>query len=189
MADTKHLYSGDFPKLPISLLETAMQVGSFMNQFDGPVDPWYFEWVEFKEAVNSYRGDDLKYDGFSNGRFNQDGGTIKAMVAKIADFIRVALAFHLPGEDFYDLVESIEEFTNSKVAQENNWADFKNTGTHPHLVYRGASFEFSNPDWPDYFYSLVMTVRLSEPVGDISAEVDAMRLLVKKGFKAPKEQD
>ncbi|KAF9257992.1 delta-endotoxin CytB, partial [Marasmius fiardii PR-910] len=145
-------------------------------------------------------GDDLRADGFSNTRIYQDGQTIEAFVKKIVDFLGVALAVNLTPEDIARLVEHIERIlTNLEVAKENNWAHFNNTGASPSWMYQ-IRFAFPYPDLPDYFYSLVTTIKFQansvrdetwwfqltkETKGNVSADVDAMRLMVKKGFMDP----
>ncbi|KAF9258004.1 delta-endotoxin CytB [Marasmius fiardii PR-910] len=199
MTDDKHPRFEEFSKLPESLIPTALQVARFAQHYIEFGSSVFFKWSEFKEAVNNYPGDDLEYDGFSNNRINQQGQTVEALVDKIVDYTRVVLNVNLTATDIAELTRIIlNMLTNLEGAQKNNLAHFNNTGTDPHWLYK-ILFAFPNPDLPDYFYSLVMTIKLQKAVGDeawwfrlaketkgdISADIDAMRLIVKKGFRDP----
>ncbi|KAJ3814069.1 delta-endotoxin CytB [Lentinula aff. lateritia] len=208
-----------FSKLPENLVTTAIQVLQFSAHFVDLKEPKTFHWDQFLDGINSYKGmfinalclsdrglltrlgDDLTFDKYQNNTINQQSATVSIMVDKIVDFLRVVLSVALSEEDISALSKNIETtFTNLKEAKDNGWADFStsSSSSNSSWEYR-VLFAFPNPDLPDFFYSLVTTIKLEADIQEESswwglesstrknfaATIDAMELVVLKGFKDP----
>ncbi|KAJ3878657.1 delta-endotoxin CytB [Lentinula edodes] len=190
-----------FSKLPANLVTTAIQVLQFSAHFVDLKEPKTFHWDQFLDGINSYKGDDLTFDKYQNNTINQQSATVSIMVDKIVDFLRVVLSVALSEEDISALSKNIETtFTNLKEAKDNGWADFStsSSSSNSSWEYR-VLFAFPNPDLPDFFYSLVTTIKLEADIQEESswwglesstrknfaATIDAMELVVLKGFKDP----
>ena len=140
-------------------------------------------------------------DKFQSNTIAQQTVSVKDMASKIVGFLKVALSVDLAQRDVDALVKEVEAtFTGLKEAKANGWADFTKfySGNNSSWQYR-VQFAFPNPDLPDYFYSLVTTIRLQADIleesswwglqsssrHNFSASIDAMELIVMKGFKDP----
>ncbi|KAF8827802.1 delta-endotoxin CytB [Lentinula edodes] len=190
-----------FSKLPENLVTTAIQVLQFSAHFVDLKEPKTFHWDQFLDGINNYKGDDLTFDKYQNNTINQQSATVSIMVDKIVDFLRVVLSVALSEEDISALSKNIETtFTNLKEAKDNGWADFStsSSSSNSSWEYR-VLFAFPNPDLPNFFYSLVTTIKLEADIQEESswwglesstrknfaATIDAMELVVLKGFKDP----
>jgi hypothetical protein len=195
----------NFSKLPPHLVPTSMQVTQFASNFvkteqDGRKS---FSWPDFQQAVSEYPGDDLAIDKFQNNGLHPGEKTVSTVVDQIVDFLRVAVGVFLSAADIEALKGTIEiAFTNLREMSSRGFVDFKqsNGGPNSSLEYR-IQIAFPNPDLPDYFYSLVTTIKLEANISDesewwelsrdssknFSATIGAMRLIVTKGFRNPKQ--
>ncbi|KAJ3910734.1 delta-endotoxin CytB [Lentinula edodes] len=190
-----------FSKLPQNLVMTAMQVMQFSGNFVDLKQPKTFHWDQFLNGINSYKGDDLTFDKYQNNRINQQSATVSTMVDKIVEFLCVVLSIALTKKDISALGKNIETtFTNLEKAKDNGWADFSksSSSSNSSWEYR-VLFAFPNPDLPDFFYSLVTTIKLEADIKEESswwglqhsdrrnfaATIDAMELVVLRGFKNP----
>ncbi|KAJ3845858.1 delta-endotoxin CytB [Lentinula lateritia] len=187
---------------------TAMQVMQFSGHFVDLKQPKTFHWDQFLNGINNYKGmsidcvtfsrlrlsllvlgDDLMFDKYQNNRINQQSATVSTMVDKIVDFLCVVLSVALTEKDISALSKNFETtFTNLENARDNGWADFSM-----------MLFAFPNPDLPDFFYSLVTTIKLEADIKEekswwglvhsdrrnFAATIDAMELIVLRGFKNP----
>ncbi|KAF9256852.1 delta-endotoxin CytB [Marasmius fiardii PR-910] len=200
MSTPEEVFFDEFSKLPGPLVPTSLQVAKFASHYLDLNPPKSFKWPEFQQAVASYTGDDLALIKYDNNTIYQQERTVEIMVDKIVDFLKLALGVVLSAADIAALTQTIlTTFTNLKVAESKNFADFTKTATNSSWQYR-IQFAFPNPDLPDYFYSLVTTIKLQAEVheetwwfqlvketsSNFSAEIDSMRLAVQKGFKDPK---
>jgi hypothetical protein len=164
-------------------------------------DKRWFDWNSFKSSVDSYNGDDLTFDKYKSTSIARSESTVKTMVDKIVNFLVEALSVAMDDGAIKALTSTIEAtFTNLKEKSSNGFLDFNksNDGSNSSWEYR-IQFAFLNPDLEDYFYSLVTTIKLEANVSDesawwslvssssksFSATIDAMKLVVKKGFKNP----
>ncbi|KAJ3893047.1 delta-endotoxin CytB [Lentinula edodes] len=209
-----------FSKLPQNLVMTAVQVMQFSGHFVDLKQPKRFHWDQFLNGINSYKGmsvncvtvfrlrltllvlgDDLTFDKYQNNTINQQSATVSTMVDKIVDFLRVVLSIALTKEDIDALTKNIDTtFRNLREAKDHGWADFStsNSSSNSSWEYR-VLFAFPNPDLPDFFYSLVTTIKLEADIKEESswwglqhsdrrnfaATIDAMELVVLRGFKNP----
>ncbi|THU89956.1 volvatoxin A2 precursor [Dendrothele bispora CBS 962.96] len=201
MSDDTPAYFNEFSKLPANLVTTSLQVMKFTGRFVKLQDPKSFDWSGLQNAINAYKGDDLTFDKFKENTINQSEATVSTMVDKIVDFLRIVLSVVLNPQDVAALRKNIETtFTDLKTAKDNGWADFSksSSGQNSSWEYR-VLFAFPNPDLPDFFYSLVTTIKLEANIKEesswwglqsstsknFSAAIDAMELVVMKGFKDP----
>lgn len=157
-----------------------------------------FDWPGFKNGVSNYKGDDLTFDVFSETTINQGTVSVQSMVKKIVDFLAKALAVTIDTEALAATIEAT--FTNLKSAKSNGWADFSSSShqSNSSWEYR-IQFAVPNQDLTDFFWSLVTTIKLEADIQEesswwglqssteknFSATIDAMRLVVMKGFKDP----
>lgn len=164
-------------------------------------DKRWFDWDSFKTSVQQYDGDDLTFDKFKHNTIASSQSTVKIMVDKIVKFLVEALSVVLDESAIKSLSATIETtFTSLKEKSSNGFLDFSksNDGHNSSWEYR-IQFAFPNLDLPDYFYSLVTTIMLEADVSNesewwglvasssknFSATIDAMELVVMKGFKKP----
>ncbi|KAK7032131.1 hypothetical protein VNI00_013305 [Paramarasmius palmivorus] len=215
MSGEDPVYFDQFSKLPPNLVITAIEVTKFAAHYVNLEDPKSFKWQEFLDGINSYPGklivpnslqikcDDLAMDKFQNNTINQQTATVQTMVDKIVDFLRVVLSVALSGADIAALAKNIETtFTDLRTAKENGWADFSKSSSSNNSSWQyRVQFAFPNPDLPDYFYSLVTTIKLEADIKEesswwglesstqknFSAVIDAMQLIVSQGFKDPRK--
>lgn len=162
-------------------------------------DKVWFDWGSFTTSVNNYKGEDLTFDKYKNTTIASSESTVSTMVERIVKFLVEALSVVLDQKDITSLRTTIETtFTNLKEKSSNGFLDFNksNDGHNSSWEYR-VQFAFPNLDLPDYFYSLVTTIKLEADVSEesewwglvasssknFSAVIDAMELVVKKGFK------
>lgn len=158
----------------------------------------WFDWPEFKAAIDNYKGDDLTFDKFKNTTITRSEAKVTVIVDKIVKFLLDALSVSI---DVKELAATIEAtFTNLKQAKSNGWANWStsNVETNSSWEYRIA-FAVPNPDLAEYFYTLVTTIKLEADIRDetgwfgltssssknFSTIIDAMELVVAKGFKGP----
>ncbi|KAJ3814067.1 delta-endotoxin CytB [Lentinula aff. lateritia] len=209
-----------FSKLPQNLVMTAMQVMQFSGHFVDLKQPKTFRWDQFLNGINNYKGmsidcvtfsrlrlsllvlgDDLTFDKYQNNRINQQSATVSTMVDKIVDFLCVVLSVALTEKDISALSKNIETtFTNLENARDNGWADFSMSSSSSNSSWEyQVLFAFPNPDLPDFFYSLVTTIKLEADIKEekswwglvhsdrrnFAATIDAMELVVLRGFKNP----
>ncbi|KIY61619.1 delta-endotoxin CytB [Cylindrobasidium torrendii FP15055 ss-10] len=189
-----------FSKLPGSLVPTSLQVMKFSGVYVHiDDDKKWFDWASFKSAVDNYSGDDLAIDKFKSTTISRSESTVTVMVEKIVNFLRDALAIIIDPKELAATIEAT--FTNLKEAKSNGWADFskESSQNNSSWEYR-ILFAVPNPDLDEWFYSLVTTIKLTADIQEesswwglvssssknFSATVDAMELVVQKGFKNPK---
>ncbi|KAI0827133.1 delta-endotoxin CytB [Trametes gibbosa] len=188
-----------FSKLPAPLVPTSLQVMKYTGNFVKVTnDKKAFDWAAFKNSVNAYKGDDLTFDKFKESTIARSDATVKVMVDKIVKFLLEALAVVIDAGELAATIEAT--FTNLKSAKSNGWADFNksSTSSNSSWEYR-IMFAVPNPDLADFFYSLVTTIKLEANIQEesswwglvssssknFSAIIDAMELVVTKGFKNP----
>ncbi|KZV60099.1 delta-endotoxin CytB [Peniophora sp. CONT] len=188
-----------FSKLPPSLVPTSLQVMKYTGNFVVITsDNKSFDWAAFKNSINSYTGDDLTFDKYKHTTIARSEATVKVMVDKIVKFLLDALSVVI---DTVELAATIEAtFTNLKTAKSNGWADWSksSTSSNSSWEYR-ILFAVPNPDLTEFFYSLVTTIKLEADIEEesswwglvssssknFSATIDAMELVVMKGFRDP----
>lgn len=173
----------------------------FETDPDTKQDTRWFDWSSFTASINNYTGDDLTFDKYKNTVIASKESTVSTMVEKIVKFLLDALSLVLDETYIKALTSTIEAtFTNLKEKSSNGFLDFKKSknGQNSSWEYR-VQFAFPNPDLSDFFYSLVTTIKLEANVSDesewwglvgsssknFSATIDAMQLVVRKGFKKP----
>ena len=188
-----------FSKLPSPLVPTSLQVMKFSGNFvKVSNDKKAFDWGGFKNAVNSYKGDDLTFDKFKENTIARSDATVKVMVDKIVKFLLEALSVVIDAGELAATIEAT--FTNLKSAKSNGWADFSksSTSSNSSWEYR-IMFAVPNAELENYFYSLVTTIKLEADITEesswwglvssssknFSATIDAMELVVQKGFRNP----
>lgn len=200
MSDDDPIYFDQFSRLPGNLLSTAIQVMKFASNFLN-VATTVFDWQGFLDAINAYRGSDLALSKYQNNSIHQQTATVEVMVNKIVDFLRSALSVVLTSTEIEALRANVEAtFTNLETATDEGWASFSynNIAQNSSYEYR-VLFAFPNADLPDWFYSLVTTIKLTADIREqsswwglvssssknFSAEITAMELIVQQGFVNP----
>ena len=157
-----------------------------------------FDWPGFKSAIDSYKGDDLSFDKFKVTTIARSEATVSIMVNKIAQFLLDALSVVIDKTELSATIEAT--FTNLKSASFNGWANFSksNNSQNSSWEYR-VLFSVPNPDLPNWFYSLVTTIKLEADIQEeeswwglvsssshnFSADISAMELIVQEGFHNP----
>lgn len=168
---------------------------------DNPSTGGRFSWSQFKSAINDYEGDNLTFDKFKTVTIPQNESTVGTMVEKITKYFVHGLNVTMDGNVIEALTSTIEAtFTNLKETNFRSVTNFHESknARNSSLEYR-IQFAFPDPDLPDFFFTLVTTIRLRTHIIDekwwwglstsstreFSAEIDAIRLVVKEGFTAP----
>ncbi|KAL1731382.1 delta-endotoxin CytB [Schizophyllum commune] len=197
--DEDSKYFQPFSKLPSPLVPTSIQVMKFSGNFvKVSNDKKAFDWGGFKNAVNGYKGDDLTFDKFKENTIARSDATVKVMVDKIVKFLLEALSVVIDAGELAATIEAT--FTNLKSAKSNGWADFSKSSasSNSSWEYR-ILFAVPNAELEDFFYSLVTTIKLEADITEesswwglvssssknFSATIDAMELVVQKGFRNP----
>jgi hypothetical protein len=157
-----------------------------------------FDWTAFKAAVDKYPGDDLSFDKFKSTTIARSEATVDVMVQKIVDFLLQALSVVIDTKELAATITAT--FTNLKNASSHDSVAFHTTTTSSNSAWEyRILFALPNPDLTDFFYSLVTTIKLeaniqtekewwglmSNTTKNFSATIDAMELVVMKGFKNP----
>lgn len=195
-----------YSKLPPPVVPTSLQVmkfaGAYVNiETEDNQEKRWFDWRKFKAAVDGYNGDDLTFDKYKSTTIASSQSTVDSMVNRIVQFLKDALSVVLSATDITALKATLEAtFTNLKQKSSNGFLDFSKSshGHNSSWEYR-IQFAFPNPDLPEYFYSLVTTIKLEADVTsesewwglssssskNFSASINAIELVVRKGFRNP----
>ncbi|KAK0443792.1 delta-endotoxin CytB [Armillaria borealis] len=122
---------------------------------------------------------------------------VSTIVKKVVQFLFDALQAEV---DLHELETTIEAtFTHLKEKKEKGVADFSKCSSEGNSSWEyGAVFAIPLADLSNYFYGLVMTIKLERDVEDeeswdlrgstprnFSATIDLMRLVVTAGFRDP----
>ncbi|PBK98724.1 volvatoxin A2 precursor [Armillaria gallica] len=179
-----------FSKLPETLEPTLTEVIKFVGHSNDPTDTKRFNWKDFKAALDHYPGADLTFDMFKTTVVSQTDPTAVSMVVK-----KIA-----HGGDLHELETTIEAtFTHLKEKKEKGVADFSKGSSEENSSWEyRAVFAIPLADLSNYFYGLVMTIKLEGDVEDeeswdlrgstprnFSATIDLMRLVVTAGLRDP----
>ncbi|KAF8650646.1 hypothetical protein AX16_005144 [Volvariella volvacea WC 439] len=187
-------------QLPEELIPSSMQVMKFSGKYlKLEDDKAYFDWTNFKKAIDDYKGDDLSFDKYDRSTINQQEQEAKLMVDKIAKFLHDAFAASIDMSKLAAII--LNTFTNLETESESGFLQFSKSSTK-----KNSSWEyrvlFSVPfgeHAPSYFYSLVTTILITADIEEKSGwwgltsstkknfgvQIDALELVVKKGFRAP----
>ncbi|KAK7047260.1 hypothetical protein VNI00_006491 [Paramarasmius palmivorus] len=187
-------------KLPEDLVHSARQVTSFATRFVDTNQPKSFQWQKFLDGINSYKGDELAMDKFQSNTINQQNATVSTMVDKIVDYLRAVFGVTLSDDVIGELSANIEKtFTDLKTSQTHGWANSSKSSSSRNSWQYRLHFAFPNPDLPNYFYSVLATINVEADIEEesswwglrshtqknFSAAIDAMELIVQKGFEDP----
>ncbi len=190
-----------FSKLPETLEPTLTEVIKFVShsvKSNDPTDTKRFNWKDFKAALDHYPGADLTFDMFKTTVVSQTDPTAVSMVVKkIAQFLFDALQAEV---DLHELETTIEAtFTHLREKKDKGVADFSKGSSEGNSSWEyRAVFAIPLANLSNYFYGLVMTIKLEGDVADeeswdlrgstpknFSATIDLMRLVVTAGFRDP----
>jgi len=163
-------------------------------------------WEDLTTRVNNYSGDDLAFDKLKNNTISTGSQTVQVMVDKIVTFLKDALSIILAADEVKALAANIlTAFTDLKDTESHDWASWSseehqtNSSWEYRLLYSVPMKDSNGQIDPDYFYTLVTTTTLTADITtksdwwgldktitkNFSAEISAMELIVKKGFKNP----
>jgi len=205
-------YFQPFDKLPGEFKPTALQVGKFSGRSVVVKKDWkgtqYFalNWEDLTTRINNYQGDDLAFDKLKNDSISTQSQTVQVMVDKIVNFLKDALSIVLDASEIKALAATIlTVFTDLKQSESHDWASWRseehqnNSSWEYRLLYSVPMKDSHDKIDPDYFYTLVTTTTLTADITtksewwglektttkNFSADITAMELIVKKGFKNP----
>lgn len=158
----------------------------------------YYDWPNFKAAIDNYPADQLSFDVYRSNNINQSDAAVQLMADKIVKFLAEVFGAVINVEQLKAVI--MATFTNLKEAKEKGWASFSSSkeGSNSSWEYR---ILFATPmEGSDaYLYGLVTTILLSADIKEeeswwglkgttrknFSASIDGMRLIANKDFKAP----
>nr|1VCY_A Chain A, volvatoxin A2 [Volvariella volvacea] len=187
-------------QLPEDLIPSSIQVLKFSGKYlKLEQNKAYFDWPEFKTAIDNYTGEDLSFDKYDQSTINQREQEVGSMVDKIAKFLRDAFSAVVDLSKLGAII--LNTFTNLEEESSSGFLQFSTNN-----VKKNSSWEyrvlFSVPfgdNAPSYFYSLVTTILITADIEEktgwwgltsstkknFAVQIDALELVVKKGFKAP----
>ncbi|KAK7032130.1 hypothetical protein VNI00_013304 [Paramarasmius palmivorus] len=150
--------------------------------------------------ISVHLGNELTMDKFQSNTVNQQNATVSTMVDKIVDYLRVVFGVTLSDDIVGELSKNIEEtFTDLKTSQTHGWANSSKSSSSRNSWQYRLHFAFPNPDLPNFFYSGLATINVEADIEEesswwglrsntqknFSAAIDAMELIVQKGFEDP----
>ena len=153
-----------------------------------------FDWSAFKDAVNSYQGDDLTVDTSTSNTVTCSGMPVGQACDRLIGFLIQNISVSTNPVELRTPIAST--FANLDSAKKSGWVNFMKSGRQSAWDCRFV-IAMPNPDSTNRFYSLVATIRLVSNIADESswrelsmrydftAKVDAMLLVVRKDFKRP----
>ncbi|KAF8648164.1 hypothetical protein AX16_006375 [Volvariella volvacea WC 439] len=202
--------------LPDDLVPTSNEVLKFAEKcLKHEEEMTYFNWTEFKKAVDSYPGDDLTFDKYNRTTINQQLQELDALTDKIAKFFFDTLTSPIDPSKlaaiFLNTLTNLEESSKGYLQFLHAVTHLKEESSNGHsqpLVSSGGrstGWEYRvlisvpSKDFPDVFYSSVATIKIFSDVEEESewwgflpstkknfaVDIDVMEFVVKKGFKAP----
>ena len=205
-------YFQPFDKLPGEFKPAAIQVDKFSGRSVVVKKDWkgnqYFtlNWEDLTTRVNNYQGDDLAFDKLENHSISNQKQEVQVMVDKIVEFLKTALSVVLADTEIKALAANIlAAFTDLKQTESHDWASWSseehqsNSSWQYRLLYSVPMKDSHDKIDPDYFYTLVTTTTLTADIStksewwglektttkNFSADISAMELVVKRGFKNP----
>ncbi|KAF9466916.1 delta-endotoxin CytB [Collybia nuda] len=186
-------------QLPEDLIPTSMQVMKFSGQhLSLEEDNTYFDWPGFKTAIDHYTGDDLSFDRYDKSTINQQSQEAGAMIDKVAQFLKDAFNAVVDMTQLAAII--LNTFTNLKEHSESGFLQFsKSDDKHNSSWEYRVLFSVPFQNTPSFFYSLVTTIKITADIEEESSwwgltsstkrnfgvQVDALQLVVQKGFRAP----
>ncbi|KAF8648165.1 hypothetical protein AX16_006376 [Volvariella volvacea WC 439] len=199
--------SGDTPfqpvdTLPEELIPTSFQVLKFSGKYltigGGDSGP-SFDWPGFKSAVDNYRGDDLTLDKYDQSRINQKEQSVGAMVDKVSQFLHDAFSASIDTTQLSAVI--LNTFTHLREESSSGFLQFSSDTTkhNSSWEYRVLFAVPFSSGVPNYFYSLVTTIKITADIREqtgwwglsssttknFGVVIDAMQLVVVKGFRSP----
>ena len=117
-----------------------------------------FNWGGFKDAVVAHPGTDLAFDKLQATSITNQTTSVDDMAGKIAQFLVDTFALKVANQD--SLKAQINSaFNNMEKEEHSGWfSSYKNEGHGSSWEYR-IVFALPNPDHPDWFYSVVSTIK------------------------------
>nr|QJI08297.1 delta-endotoxin [Beauveria bassiana] len=202
MSDPATIKFDIFSKLPSHLVHTSSQVMAYAGDYlKLETEGKWYDWTSFKQSLDQYKGDDITFDKYKEVTIDQHERTVKIMVDQIVKYLVDVLSVTPSAAELKALTVTIQAtFTTLKEKSSHGWLNFSSTTDHHNSSWEyRIQFAFPNPDIPDYFYALITTIKLEADITDesewwglvfftkksFSAEIKAMELIVKEGFKDP----
>lgn len=188
-------------RLPSHLISTSRQVSKFSGRYLSLGEDPKFDWVGFKNAIDHYPGDDLTFEQYNRSTIHQQTQTTEEMVSKVAEFLYKALSASIDRGQLEAIVKST--FTNLKemTLSQSGFLNFttnskKGNSAWQYRILFSVPF---GPDAPEWFYSLVTTIKIiadvqeksswwgltSSTTKNFAVQIDALRLVIQRGFRAP----
>ncbi|KAF6817203.1 hypothetical protein CPLU01_13650 [Colletotrichum plurivorum] len=147
-----------FSKLPHALVPASIEVAKYARA--------YVNSRPTKTSSKAHAGDDLVFNKFKSTTIAPSESTVQIMAERIVKFLFDVLSVSMQEGDIRALISTIEAtFINLKEKSSNGFLDFNNSndGHNSSWEYR-IQPAFPIPDKPEYFYSLVTTIKLGAPM-------------------------
>ncbi|KAF6802820.1 hypothetical protein CSOJ01_11342 [Colletotrichum sojae] len=197
-----------FSKLPRALVPASIETSKYAGAYvkletdkDTKQDTHRFDWNSFKASVVGYKGDYLAFNKFKSTNIAPSESTVQIMAERIVKFLFNMFSVSVEEGDIRALISPIEAtFINLKEKSSDGFLDFNNSndGGNSSWEYR-MQLALPIPEKPDYFYSLVTTIKSGADASNesewwglvpssskiLSATLDAMDLIVMKSFQNP----
>ncbi|TFK49197.1 hypothetical protein OE88DRAFT_396296 [Heliocybe sulcata] len=157
-----------FQTLPSAFIPTALQVMKFSGHYRLLQQGLAFDWPGFRKAVFGYQGNKLLPITLPNDKISLQEADVSSMVEQIVNSMKDELNVAVSALDMDAL--------RSAVAASSD------TG-HCECYIMFASRQPGTDEAS--FFSLMSTIELGRTVLGFYAVIDAMKLLVLKGFKDP----
>lgn len=166
-------YAGDkfqpMASMPEDLIPTCVQVMNFAKSYFHP-DEEYFDWVAFQNAIKQFKDGNISTNSYDQSTINQANPDAGAMVDKIVKFVHEKFSASLDVPYLSALVSAV-----FSIGQANSAINYR------------VCFAVLDDNSQSQFQSLVLTIMITaDPFeSNYAAKIDALKLDVKKGFKAP----
>ncbi|KAF9466915.1 volvatoxin A1 precursor [Collybia nuda] len=142
-----------------------------------------FDWASFKNDIDSYKGDDLTFDSFSNKGIEEGDLKVSDIVPKIVAFCQAA-GVTIKEEDLTTLISNF--LIDLKQAKESGWADFSKSDDDPKVSGWECRVIFMIPHSGStrFFKSILTTLKLQAKLEDEDSWFDIDGKTTLKGFKS-----
>lgn len=186
--------------LPAHFKPASREVSKLSSQFVLiENDKREFHWRLFSNTINQYQASELTQSKFKSAKIKRGDATVEVMSSRVIDFFTSVLSVRVDDEMEKNIYGTIREtFSDLQGQRTKNFASFSNSsvGNNVSWEYR-LLYAVAMSDCDDYFYAIVMTVRVEANVEDreswwglvhssskdFSATIDTMELEVAKNFK------
>ncbi|TFK49194.1 hypothetical protein OE88DRAFT_1646281 [Heliocybe sulcata] len=157
-----------FQTLPSPLIMTALQVMKFCGHYRQLEPESTYDWSGFRKAVIEYQGRNLFTITLPNDKIHLQAADVSSMVEQIVNSMKDELNVAVSAIDMDALRSAVAASSDKRQCEYYIMFASRQPGTDE-----------------VFFFSLVTTIELGRTALGFYGVIDAMKLLVVKGFKDP----